>query len=189
LEPALPLQTQCLETTPLPPILQRAFRGFHAYLMPISKIKLHCATISRVVGCYVGCGSRVESTASRQNKPFTSASTFIVDHSSFLPPVPSLRIRPMTTIGMHYDVIAGKEAEFENGFTSVLAFLKTVAGHVESHLYEDVHSTGSYLIFSEWETHEAFQTFLQSPEFRNVVVWGKAEILRGRPRHKVYKNA
>ncbi|HZL36073.1 MAG TPA: hypothetical protein VFC78_12225, partial [Tepidisphaeraceae bacterium] len=46
LEPALPLQTQCLETTPLPPILQRAFRGFHAYLMPISKIKLHCATIS-----------------------------------------------------------------------------------------------------------------------------------------------
>src|SRR5665213_1025630 len=47
LEPALPLQTQCLETTPLPPILQRAFRGFHAYLMPISKIKLHCATISR----------------------------------------------------------------------------------------------------------------------------------------------
>src|SRR5665213_1324562 len=47
LEPALPLQTQCLETTPLPPILQRAFRGFHAYLMPISKIKLHCATISK----------------------------------------------------------------------------------------------------------------------------------------------
>ncbi|HZL33978.1 MAG TPA: hypothetical protein VFC78_01630, partial [Tepidisphaeraceae bacterium] len=46
-EPALPLQTQCLETTPLPPILQRAFRGFHAYLMPISKIKLHCATISK----------------------------------------------------------------------------------------------------------------------------------------------
>ncbi|HZL38330.1 MAG TPA: hypothetical protein VFC78_23655, partial [Tepidisphaeraceae bacterium] len=50
LEPALPLQTQCLETTPLPPILQRAFRGFHAYLMPISKIKLHCATISNALG-------------------------------------------------------------------------------------------------------------------------------------------
>src|SRR5665213_1220155 len=49
LEPALPLQTQCLETTPLPPILQRAFRGFHAYLMPISKIKLHCATISKLI--------------------------------------------------------------------------------------------------------------------------------------------
>ena len=44
----------------------------------------------------------------------------------------------MTTIGMHYDVVPGKEEEFENGFISVLEHLKSVAGHVESHLYEDV---------------------------------------------------
>ena len=31
----------------------------------------------------------------------------------------------MTTIGMHYDVIAGKEQEFEKGFTSVIEHLKT----------------------------------------------------------------
>lgn len=95
----------------------------------------------------------------------------------------------MTTIGMHYDVIPGKEEEFEKGFTAVLEHLKSVAGHVESHLYEDVHSTGSYLIQSQWETKDAFEAFIHSPAFKNVVSWGRAEILRSRPRHKVYQNA
>ena len=95
----------------------------------------------------------------------------------------------MTTIGMHYDVIPGKEDEFERGFLGVLEHLKSVAGHVESHLYEDVASTGSYLILSQWDSKEAFETFLQSEEFRKAVAWGKAEILRSRPRHKVYLNA
>ena len=44
----------------------------------------------------------------------------------------------MTTIGMHYDVIPGKEKEFEKGFIGVIEHLKTVPGHVESKLYEDV---------------------------------------------------
>jgi len=95
----------------------------------------------------------------------------------------------MTTIGMHYDVIPGKEEEFEKGFTSVLEHLKSVAGHVESHLYEDVNSVGSYLIFSQWQSKETFEAFIHGPEFKNVVSWGKAEILRSRPRHKVYLNA
>lgn len=92
----------------------------------------------------------------------------------------------MTTIGMHYDVVSGKEEEFEKGFLSVLEHLKTVPGHVESHLYEDVASVGSYVILSEWQTKEAFDAFLRSDAFRNVTAWGRAEILRGRPRHKVY---
>jgi len=94
----------------------------------------------------------------------------------------------MTTIGMHYDVIPGKEEEFEKGFISTIEHLKKVPGHVESHLYEDVQSTGSYLIQSQWETEESFNAFLRSPEFKSVTSWGKAEILRGRPKHKVYKN-
>ena len=94
----------------------------------------------------------------------------------------------MTTIGMHYDVIAGREEEFERGFLSVLEHLKTVPGHVESHLYEDVASVGSYVILSEWQTKEAFDSFLRSDAFRNVTAWGRAEILRGRPRHKVYQS-
>jgi heme-degrading monooxygenase HmoA len=95
----------------------------------------------------------------------------------------------MTTIGMHYDVVPGKEEEFEKGFLKVIDYLKTVAGHVESRLYEDVASTGSYLILSQWNDKDSFQRFLQSPEFAKVTAWGRAEILRGRPRHQVYLNA
>jgi heme-degrading monooxygenase HmoA len=95
----------------------------------------------------------------------------------------------MTTIGMHYDVVYGKEAEFERGFVGVIEHLKSVPGHVESHLYEDVQSTGSYVILSQWETRESFQAFLQSDAFKQVTAWGKAEILRARPRHKVYTDA
>jgi len=91
-----------------------------------------------------------------------------------------------TTVGMHYDVIAGKEQEFENGFRSVIDHLKSVPGHVESHLYVDVDSVGSYLILSQWQNQEAFTAFLRSAEFAKVTAWGRAEILRGRPRHKVY---
>jgi heme-degrading monooxygenase HmoA len=94
----------------------------------------------------------------------------------------------MTTIGMHYDVVAGKEEEFERGFLNVIEHLKGVAGHVDSHLYEDVQTTGSYVILSEWETKDAFQAFLKSDAFKQVTAWGRAEILRGRPRHKVYTN-
>jgi len=95
----------------------------------------------------------------------------------------------MTTIGMHYDVIPGKEEEFERGFIGVIELLKTLPGHVESHMYEDVQSVGSYVILSQWETKESFEKFIHSPEFGKAVAWGKAEILRGRPRHKVYMNA
>ena len=89
---------------------------------------------------------------------------------------------------MHYEVIPGKEQEFETGFIGVIEHLKTVAGHVESHMYEDVQSVGSYVILSEWSTKEAFEAFIHSDTFKKVVAWGKAEILRSRPRHKVYLN-
>ena len=90
---------------------------------------------------------------------------------------------------MQYDVIPGKEEEFKNGFLSVVEHLRKVPGHVESKLYEDVSSPGSYLILSQWQTREAFDGFLRSPEFRSTTSWGKAEILRSRPKHKVYQDA
>ena len=93
-----------------------------------------------------------------------------------------------TTIGMHYEVIPGKEQEFEKGFLAVIEHLKTVPGHVESHMYEDVASVGSYIILSQWETKESFDAFLKSEAFAKVTAWGRAEMLRGRPRHKVYLN-
>ena len=94
----------------------------------------------------------------------------------------------MTTIGMHYDVIPGKETEFKDGFLKVIEHLKTVAGHVESHLYEDCAEKGSFLIQSQWSAKQDFENFIHSEAFKQVTSWGKAEILRGRPRHKVYTN-
>jgi heme-degrading monooxygenase HmoA len=94
----------------------------------------------------------------------------------------------MTTIGMHYDVISGKEKEFEEGFMGVIEHLKGVPGHLESRLYHDISSQGSYLILSEWQDKETFDAFIQSEAFRSAKSWGRAEILRGRPRHKVYGN-
>jgi heme-degrading monooxygenase HmoA len=94
----------------------------------------------------------------------------------------------MTTIGMHYEVIPGKEQEFERGFIGVLDVLKTLPGHVESHLYEDVQSVGSYVILSQWQRREDFDAFLRSEAFKQATAWGRAEILRSRPRHKVYTN-
>jgi heme-degrading monooxygenase HmoA len=94
----------------------------------------------------------------------------------------------MTTIGMHYEVIPGKEEEFERGFIGVLEVLKTLPGHVESHLYEDVQSVGSYVILSQWQRREDFDAFLRSDAFKQATAWGRAEILRSRPRHKVYTN-
>ena len=92
----------------------------------------------------------------------------------------------MTTIGMHYEVKPGKEEEFEQGFLGVLNLLKTLPGHIESHMYEDIESRGSYVILSQWESKEAYGQFLSSPEFAKAVAWGKAEILRSRPKHKVF---
>jgi heme-degrading monooxygenase HmoA len=91
-----------------------------------------------------------------------------------------------TTIGMHYDVIPGKEETFEDAFIKTLDLMKTLPGHVESHLYEDVQTTGSYVIMSQWETKESFDAFIKSDAFKATVTWGKEQILRDRPRHKVY---
>lgn len=94
----------------------------------------------------------------------------------------------MTTIGMHYDVVSGKESEFEQGFKNVLTHLASVPGHRESRLYHDVGEPGSYMILSQWDSKETFDAFIRSEAFNAVKNWGRTEILRGRPKHKVYLN-
>ena len=94
----------------------------------------------------------------------------------------------MTTIGMQYEVKPGKEEEFEKGFLAVLEVLRTLPGHIESNLYEDVASVGSYVILSRWATKEDYAAFLRSEAFKSAVAWGKAEILRSRPKHRVYQD-
>jgi heme-degrading monooxygenase HmoA len=94
----------------------------------------------------------------------------------------------MTTIGMQYEVKPGKEEEFEKGFLAVLEVLRTLPGHIESNLYEDVAVVGSYIILSRWASREDYAAFLRSEAFKSAVAWGKAEILRSRPKHRVYQD-
>ena len=93
----------------------------------------------------------------------------------------------MITVGMNYHVIEGKQADFEEKFAGVIGALNAAEGHTKSTLWKDVDDQASYLITSEWSDEQAFQTFIQSPAFREVTNWGKEQILSGRPQHKIYK--
>lgn len=94
----------------------------------------------------------------------------------------------MITVGMNYHVLPGKQAEFEEKFAAVLVALRDADGHTTSTLWRDVVDEGSYLITSDWSDEAAFTGFIGSDAFRAVTDWGKAEILAGRPEHKIYRN-
>jgi heme-degrading monooxygenase HmoA len=93
----------------------------------------------------------------------------------------------MITVGMNYKVLPGKEGNFERMFKNVLHSLQSIAGHGKSALYQDVTDRRSYLIVSEWNSEEAFYTFVQSDKFRGVVDWGQENILAAKPVHTVYR--
>jgi heme-degrading monooxygenase HmoA len=92
----------------------------------------------------------------------------------------------MVTVGMNYLVIEGKEALFEEKFYGVLDALESASGHEKSVLYKDCKDATNYLIVSEWTAKDAFSEFIRSDSFKAVTNWGKEQILRDRPRHKVY---
>ena len=94
----------------------------------------------------------------------------------------------MVTIGMNYKMIPGKEKIFEDAFSKVLIVMGEMEGHSKSFLYKDVADPQSYLIVSEWNSEDAFNSFIQSDKFKGVVDWGKENILAARPSHKVYKH-
>ncbi|MEE9293343.1 MAG: antibiotic biosynthesis monooxygenase [Phycisphaerae bacterium] len=92
----------------------------------------------------------------------------------------------MITVGMNYEVIEGKQEEFEKMFAKVLSVMKEIEGHGESHLFVDVAQPSSYLIISQWTSEQAFDDFISSDRFKNVTNWGKEKILASRPKHEVY---
>ena len=94
----------------------------------------------------------------------------------------------MITVGMNYQVIEGKQQDFEEKFAGVIDALNSADGHTSSTLWKDTANGASYLITSEWSDEQAFKDFIQSDSFRAVTDWGKEQILAGRPQHKVYKN-
>jgi heme-degrading monooxygenase HmoA len=96
--------------------------------------------------------------------------------------------KDVVTIGMNYKMIPGKEKVFEDAFDAVIKVMNEMEGHSKSFLYKDVNDAQSYLIVSEWNAEDAFNEFIQSDKFKNVVNWGKENILAGRPSHTVYKH-
>jgi len=92
----------------------------------------------------------------------------------------------VATVGMFYDVLPGREAEFEEKFARVVEAMTEQEGHRNTVLYRQVDKPRSYAILSEWDSSAAFQAFLGSATFRSVTDWGKAGILETRPRHRVF---
>ncbi len=94
----------------------------------------------------------------------------------------------MITVGMNYNVIEGKQQDFEQKFAGVIDALRAAEGHASSTLWKDVSDGASYLITSEWSDEQAFTDFIRSDAFRDVTNWGKEQIVSGRPQHKIYKS-
>jgi heme-degrading monooxygenase HmoA len=92
----------------------------------------------------------------------------------------------MLTIGLYYDVIPDKAQLFEEKFFQVLELMKGMKGHKQSFLYRRVDDPYSYAIIGEWETQEDFLNFVRSEAFKQVTTWGREQVLRGAPRHKIY---
>ena len=93
----------------------------------------------------------------------------------------------MITVGMNYQVLAGKERAFEAMFAKVIEVMDQMPGHSRSSLYTEVSSPQNYLIISDWNDREAFDAFIRSDRFRKVADWGKQQILAGRPTHEYYE--
>ncbi|MCL4316863.1 MAG: antibiotic biosynthesis monooxygenase [Candidatus Thermoplasmatota archaeon] len=91
----------------------------------------------------------------------------------------------MLTVGLYYDVVPGKENDFESYFNLVVAEIKKKKGFVSALLYKRVDKPGSYLIYSEWKDRESFEEFIKSRDFSSAKEGG-SDMLAGRPSHKIY---
>lgn len=92
----------------------------------------------------------------------------------------------MITIGLYYDLLPGKGAEFEGKFLEVVEAMQGIDGHKQSFLYKRVDDPDSYAIVSEWDSQDDFTNFVRSDAFKQVTTWGRENVLRNAPRHKVY---
>ena len=95
----------------------------------------------------------------------------------------------MVTVGMNYDIIVGKESQFEAMFDKVLDIMGAMPGHADTVLYKGVKNSQMYLIVSRWTERSAFDAFISSDQFNKVVDWGKSKTLASRPRHDIYGDA
>ena len=94
----------------------------------------------------------------------------------------------MVTIGMNYEVLAGKEQIFEDACAKVVSTMESIDGHDRSTIYRSIAADEStYLIVSRWVSEQAFDDFIASDAFKKVTDWGKQHILATRPSHTTYR--
>lgn len=95
----------------------------------------------------------------------------------------------MVTIGMSYQVVAGRESQFEGACRKVLELMRGVDGHDGSRVFRRVDEAESpeYLIVSRWTDEPAFREFVASDAFKKVTSWGEEHILSARPSHTIYR--
>jgi len=94
----------------------------------------------------------------------------------------------VVTIGMNYEVLAGKEKVFEDACANVISTMESIDGHDQSTIYRSIASDESkYLIVSRWVNEQAFNDFVASDAFKKVTNWGKQNILAARPSHTTYR--
>jgi len=94
----------------------------------------------------------------------------------------------VVTIGMNYEVLAGKEQIFEDACAKVVSTMEGIDGHDQSTIYRSISSDEStYLIVSRWVNEQAFNDFVASDAFKKVTSWGKQNILAARPSHTTYR--
>ncbi|MCL5412430.1 MAG: antibiotic biosynthesis monooxygenase [Candidatus Marsarchaeota archaeon] len=95
----------------------------------------------------------------------------------------------MINVGLYYSVKRGHEKEFEGYFAKVIEALKTAGGgFLSGKLYKEVFNDGEYMIYTEWESIGAFESFVASHDFHEATEFGKT-ILEGRPRHRIFTSA
>lgn len=92
----------------------------------------------------------------------------------------------MLTYGFHYDVKPEFREEFLKISNAALALMKTLDGHIETKLMEDVNAANHFMIYSEWESNEHFKGFMKSKEFKDVQT-ATVDMLTGRPKHQIYE--
>ncbi len=95
----------------------------------------------------------------------------------------------MVTIGMNYEVRAGKEKIFEDACAKVVSTMEAIDGHDRSMIYRSITDESAYLIVSRWQSEQAFNDFVASDAFKKVTSWGKENVLAGRPSHTTYREA
>lgn len=92
----------------------------------------------------------------------------------------------MVMVGLLFDVIPGKEREFEGLARHLMHSMEGFEGHRRSRLVRDVEEGGTYIILSDWEDKDEFDTFATSEAFHDLAIKAQGALLKRPPYHRTY---